>query len=336
MYTKIRESFWTDEKVCRIPDKGKLAYLYLLTSPHRNILGLYRLPLAYMAFDLRWEPQEAQEAIKCLEAEQFILYDRESAFVLVRRFLKHNRLENPNQIKAAMAKLKEVEGNSLLPALYRSLNEVEDACLEPLRNRLETLLEGLPNKEEEKEKEKEKEEEEEEEGKIGFAESRKSLSPDGDQPQKAGKTRGTIPYQKIADLYNACCPGLSQVRTITDERKRAISARWHTSPDFQTLSFWEAFWKRVWLADWLCGRIDGKDGKGFLADFDWCIRPRNFARIIEGKYDPKPGKGKGARSRVDVLAEKDPREILEETFKPRSLRDEPGFGAVDAEVVNGD
>jgi hypothetical protein len=217
-----------------------------------------------------------------------------------------------------------------LPALYRSLNEVEDACLEPLRNRLETLLEGLPNKEEEKEKEKEKEEETEEEGKNGIAGSRNSLSPVGDQPQKSRKSRMNVPYQKIADLYNDLCPGLQKVVTMGDDRKKALSARWHTSPEFQTLSFWEGFWRRVWLADWLCGRIEGKDGRSFMADFDWCIRPRNFVRIIEGKYDPKPGKGKAARNRMDVLAGKDPREILAETFKPGSLRDEAGFEVVEA------
>jgi len=337
MYTKIRESFWTDEKVCRIPDKGKLAYLYLLTSPHRNILGLYRLPVAYMACDLCWEPREANEAIKCLEEAGLIVYDEKSAFVLVRGFLKHNRPENPNQIKAAMARLKEVEGNPLLPALYQELNGMEDTCLDPLRNRLETLLDPFGNssetvrepfgnrfgtvsdKEEEEEEEEEKEkgeeeEEEEEEGRPRICAARKSLSPGGDQPHKPRLSRIKVPYQQIVDLYNNLCPGLPKVVTLNDERKRALSARWHTSPEFQTLAFWQGFWERVWLADWLCGRIEGKDGRSFMADFDWCIRPRNFTRIIEGRYDPKPGRGKAARSRIDALAEKDPQDILREAF----------------------
>lgn len=335
MYTKIHDTFWTDAKVNRLGSQIKLAYLYLLTSPHRNLLGLYRLPVAYMAFDLRWDPEDAKEAVRILESEGFITYDRGSSFVLVKRFLKHNRLENPNQTKAALAKLKEIGSNPLLGVLATAIDGIDDPYLEPLRNRLETLLEGLPNKEEEKEEEKEKEEEEEKEGENRICGERKSSSPDGDQLPKNTQTR-TVPYGKIVDLYNELCPGLRKVVTITDDRKKKMSARWHTRHEFQTIDFWASFWNRVWCSDWLCGRVEGHDGKTFTADFDWCLRPRSFSRIVEGKYDPKSsGRGNGTKNRMDILSERDPQDILRETFAPRSLRDD-GIETVEAEGADHD
>ena len=52
------------------------------------------------------------------------------------------------------------------------------------------------------------------------------------------------------------------------------------------MSFWEEFFRRIEESDFLTGRVSpGKDGRIFVADFEWIIRPNNFAKILEGRYD---------------------------------------------------
>ena len=31
--------------------------------------------------------------------------------------------------------------------------------------------------------------------------------------------------------------------------------------------------------------LNGGGGKGFVADFDWVMRPNNFPKVLEGNYD---------------------------------------------------
>lgn len=55
LYRMVYASFWTGAitKALRLEDPlVHLVALYLLTSPHGNMIGLFRLPLAYMANDL--------------------------------------------------------------------------------------------------------------------------------------------------------------------------------------------------------------------------------------------------------------------------------------------
>jgi hypothetical protein len=34
----------------------------------------------------------------------------------------------------------------------------------------------------------------------------------------------------------------------------------------------------------LTGKVNSKDGRAFVADLEWILKPSNFAKIVEGKY----------------------------------------------------
>jgi len=40
-------------------------------------------------------------------------------------------------------------------------------------------------------------------------------------------------------------------------------------------------------SDFLMGRVTDRQGKSFMASLDWIVLPRNFAKIIEGRYHDK-------------------------------------------------
>lgn len=87
----------------------------------------------------------------------------------------------------------------------------------------------------------------------------------------------------IVEAYHTTLPELPAVRELSDRRRKYLSARIEKLP---TLEEWKIFWMRVKASDFLCGR----SGKDFRADFEWCILPSNFLKILEGRYDNRISK----------------------------------------------
>lgn len=54
-YGKVNSSFWTSESIRSLSDDGRMLSLYLLTSPHANMTGCFRLPDGYVCEDLQWD-----------------------------------------------------------------------------------------------------------------------------------------------------------------------------------------------------------------------------------------------------------------------------------------
>ena len=140
MYTKIESIFWKDTKMRAISSDARMVMLYLLTSPHRNILGFYFLPSPYACFDLDWDEQRFVEGLRELVQIGRVRYDKDTHMVLVINYLKHNPLENPNQVKSAIDKFNELPETPLFTDFLEVLSSVEKPFIEPLRERLRERL----------------------------------------------------------------------------------------------------------------------------------------------------------------------------------------------------
>lgn len=130
-YYKVGPAFWTDNRHWR--DDDRLCALYILTSPHRNTEGLFRLPVAYVAADLGWQDRRVRRALDQLVADDFIGYDYEAGVVLIVKALKWQQPLNPNGVKAAVKALDAVPP-TVLASRFRELAE----------RFAERLWEGLP------------------------------------------------------------------------------------------------------------------------------------------------------------------------------------------------
>lgn len=108
MYSKIDTLFWSDGKIRAMSPDARYIILYLLTTPHRNILGCYHLPKLYVMADTKLSQNKFTVAWKEVIKSGMVKYDEQSEMILVCNFLKYNPLENPNQVKGAIAKLKEL------------------------------------------------------------------------------------------------------------------------------------------------------------------------------------------------------------------------------------
>jgi hypothetical protein len=119
----------------------------------------------------------------------------------------------------------------------------------------------------------------------------KNKSPDGDSSPRGdpGEKRPACPQKEILALYHEILPELPKVREWSDFREKTLRSRWKSDPKYQNLAFWEGFFRSVRASPFLMGKV-----KDFKADLEWLIRPKNFVKVIEGRYF-EPARGEEYR-----------------------------------------
>ena len=123
-YQKIYSQIWNDEKFTRLTPSQQRLFLYILTCPHGNIIGFFVLKKGYVCDDLKSLPKDFEKDLRKLIESGLIEYDFDTSIVLIKKFLKHNPLTNPNQIKAAKNLLKELPNTKLFHRFIEVLPEV--------------------------------------------------------------------------------------------------------------------------------------------------------------------------------------------------------------------
>jgi len=100
-YRKIDPRVWNDEKFRTLSDRGKLAFLFVLTHPAMTCLGAMRATFEGLAAELRWPFATFVDAIGEGIAHTMIEANRDASFIGLPNFLKYNEPEGPNSVTKA-------------------------------------------------------------------------------------------------------------------------------------------------------------------------------------------------------------------------------------------
>ncbi len=108
-FTMISPSFWTGRTgrdLRSAGNKAQLVALYLLSCPHANYIGMYRLPVAYIASDLNMNASDVVQTLKCIEQTGFARYDEatETAWIV-----EGARYQIGDDIKVADKRIKMIQ-----------------------------------------------------------------------------------------------------------------------------------------------------------------------------------------------------------------------------------
>lgn len=147
-YVRVARRLWIDERLRRVSEDARMLFMYLLTSPHGNMVGYYRLPAAYACSDLQWPmdrwSQALTELTKGVGDGPMVMYDAGSEVVLVRNYLRYNPIENRNQAIGATKTLVELPGNTLWPEFVAAIHRHAAKFTEPFTERFgERFTKGL-------------------------------------------------------------------------------------------------------------------------------------------------------------------------------------------------
>lgn len=124
-YSKVSPQFWigkTGKALRKHGFEAQMVGLYLLTSPHANMLGLYYVPQTYIAHETGLGMEGAMKGLQgCIEAG-FCRYDEESEMVWVvemARFQIADQLQpKDNQVKGVQNEYSSIPENPYLAAFF--------------------------------------------------------------------------------------------------------------------------------------------------------------------------------------------------------------------------
>jgi len=90
-YGKVSSQFWTGKtgKSLRGDAEAQLLALYLMTSPHSNMIGVYHCPIMYMAYETGMTIEGASKALQSLIEAGFCTFDEDDEVVWVHALLAH-------------------------------------------------------------------------------------------------------------------------------------------------------------------------------------------------------------------------------------------------------
>lgn len=95
----------------------------------------------------------------------------------------------------------------------------------------------------------------------------------------------SCPHSEIIAAYHEILPALARVRTWDADRQRLLRTRWREDKARQSIEWWRDYFAYVLSCPFLMGEVKARDGPPFMADLEWLIRPKNFRKVIEGKYE---------------------------------------------------
>ena len=134
-YSKVFVKIWHSKDFRTLSEEGKMLFLYLLTSPHRNMGGFYYLPLPYLCFDVGLDEERVSKAFEELTDKDMALYDYNTQVVLIKKWFCYNPIENENQAKGLNKQLAEIPKSKLFESF---VNCVKEHC-----KYTETILKGF-------------------------------------------------------------------------------------------------------------------------------------------------------------------------------------------------
>jgi hypothetical protein len=86
----INTKFWNDPYVEELNPSEKLLFLYCLSSPHSNLLGIYEISLKKISFETGLNQETIRKAFERFGNDSKVFY--KGNYIIIPNFLNHQRL----------------------------------------------------------------------------------------------------------------------------------------------------------------------------------------------------------------------------------------------------
>ena len=273
-YRAIRKDFWHDPFIEELDAKGKLLYLYLFTSPYTDNFGVVEASRKKISFETGLSAQDVEKCLADFEAAKKIITD--GGWIWMVNFIK-NQTGTHARIIDGLAKV--------APSAVPTKKLAESICSRYPQVYSKEMVEGdtytIPTP-------------------LGFHTFTYTCPEFGiwKLEDSKGKTKEEgadgmppCPHQAILDAYHEILPELAKMKTWGDDRQNKLRTRWRerwAARKYRTQSEGIDYFRRLFAymrdSNFLMGRTTDRYGKSFMASLDWIVLPRNFAKIIEGRY----------------------------------------------------
>ena len=290
-YGVVRVRFWEWAKRKSLNAEERELALYLLTSPHGNSLGCFRLPLAYLCEDLGKGIETVSRTVSRLSEIGFLERDEDTGWTWITGFLEHNPIPNRNVGKAVE---KQIEAVPVEVPFYGRMIEalglvakaddkgISLAFLDRVSERYRNRFGRVPERVYGSEK-----------GQKTHTQTQTHEHTHEHEHETAGGTPPEDP--QILEAFNAWNetaarhPRWPKAQNLSSSRRNALQAR------IRDADGPEGFVAALGKAE--ASRFIRDEMTGW--SLDWFLKAGNFAKVREGNYDDAGRPGAPVASRVD-------------------------------------
>lgn len=204
-YRTLRMSFWNDPYIEAADPLRKLVYLYLITCPHTNNLGVLEVSTRRIAFEVGADADAVEKCLAAIAGDGKIL--RDGCVIWLVSFIKHQTSTSFKIIQGLRGLLRSVTSDAIRSAITKAYPQIFSAKQpetgDTCSDGMDTVSKGhgypidtlsIPIAEEEREEEREEEEESSLNSKVlplteGSSNSKRSAS--APSPGAARKRKGS-------------------------------------------------------------------------------------------------------------------------------------------------
>jgi len=101
----LNTKFWDDNYIINLDPVEKLLFIYFLTNPLTNIIGIYEISIRRIAFDTGIDQDMVLKILERFERDNRIKYSQ--GYIVIKNFTKHQK-NNPKINQGIAALIKEI------------------------------------------------------------------------------------------------------------------------------------------------------------------------------------------------------------------------------------
>lgn len=306
-YGKVGPKFWigaTGKKLRAAGAEAQVVALYLMTSPHANMLGLYYLPQMFIAHETGLGIEGASKGLQSAIEAGFCEYNEASETVWVIEMAKYQIADSLTgkdlRIKGVQNEYDSLPTNPYLARFYDQYAAAfcmsSKRGLQPSESSpFKAPSKPLVSQEQEQEQEQEQDTEAPD-GAVTTAAAEDDHDDERADESAKGKGVPACPVGEIVNAFHDLMPLNPKVRVLDDARKKTIRARWREASlmaikpfGYATaadgLAAWKQFFEVCADSPFLTGRTKAREGHPpFVADIDFLMSPSGFKKCLENKY----------------------------------------------------
>lgn len=264
--TIIEREFWNDDKI--IDDyspEDKLFMMYLLTCPRGNALGIFKLPIKLIAFEIGYSPEAVRTLVdRFMNKYNRINYDYKSQEIAIYRALKYTVSKGGKPIEDMMRQLlSEVTVTENIIKVHEVMSNWWLKSNRPVDKMIKSLME----------------EEIEKRSAISNVNVNVNVN-DYTYPVSYHDTSNDTWNKQVIDTWNSLDKNIPRIQTlnVNTQRYQMLKARINEHGLDTVIKAIKSIDQSKFL-------------KGYVSDFritiDWFIKPNNFIKVLEGNYNDK-------------------------------------------------
>lgn len=117
-FRKIHESFWTDPDIEDLTPEQKYFYLYLLTNPANNQIGLFEFSKRRASFETGYNTETIEKLLQFFQDTGKIVLSKKTKEIVICKFWHYNSSTSPKVLKHVEDLIASVKDTVLIQYIY--------------------------------------------------------------------------------------------------------------------------------------------------------------------------------------------------------------------------